>query len=52
MAVEQKKTLFIQDPLKIPGLQKNVDWVEFGYGQYIGAPWIVGETKGKDLLDR
>ena len=47
MAIEKKSTLFIDDPLKVPGLEKNEDWVKFGYGYYVGAPWVVGQTKGE-----
>ena len=46
VVLEKKLTLFIDDPLKMPGLEKNEDWVKFGYGYYVGAPWIVGQIKG------
>ena len=56
VAIEKKQSLFIDDPAKIPGLEKNEDWVKFGYGYYVGAPWVVGQTKGStssvlDLLE-
>ena len=44
--MERKSTLFVDDPTKIPGLERNEDWVKFGYGHYVGAPWIVRETQG------
>ena len=47
VAIERKQSLFIDDPLAIPGLEKNEDWVKFGYGYYVGAPWVVGQTKGE-----
>lgn len=47
MAIERKETLFIDDPTKFPGLEKNEDFVKFGYGYYLGAPWVVGGTRGK-----
>ena len=46
VALEKKSTLFIDDPTKIPGLERNEDWVKFGYGYYVGAPWVVGQTRG------
>lgn len=46
VVLEKKLTLFIDDPLKMPGLEKNEDWVKFGYGYYVGAPWTVGQLKG------
>ena len=46
VVLEQKLTLFIDDPLKVSGLEKNEDWVKFGYGYYVGAPWVVGQLKG------
>lgn len=46
VAIERRETLFIDDPTKFPGLEKNEDWVKFGYGYYVGAPWVVGQTKG------
>ena len=46
VAIERQQTLFIDDPTKYPGLEKNEDWVKFGYGYYVGAPWVVGQTKG------
>ena len=36
----------------MPGLEKNEDYVKFGYGYYVGAPWIVGDTKGMDNIYR
>ena len=39
VALEKNETLFIDDPAKFPGLEKNEDFVKFGYGYYIGAPW-------------
>ena len=39
--------MFIDDPTKFPGLEKNEDYIKFGYGYYVGAPWIVGDTKGQ-----
>ena len=38
VAIEKKMTLFIDDPTKAPGLEKNEDWAKFGYGYYVGAP--------------
>ena len=46
VAIERRETMFIDDPSKHPGLEKNEDWVKFGYGYYVGAPWVVGQTKG------
>ena len=46
VAIERKATLFVDDPTKIPELEKNNDWVKYGLGNYIGAPWVVRETKG------
>jgi glutaredoxin 3 len=46
VAIEKKQTLFIDDPTKFPGLEKNEDYVKFGYGYYVGAPWVVGGTRG------
>ncbi len=46
VVLEKKQTLFIDDPTKVPGLEKNNDWVKYGYGYYVGAPWIVGQIKG------
>ena len=46
VVLEKKLTLFIDDPLKMPGLEKNEDWVKFGYGYYVGAPWVVGQIRG------
>ena len=48
VAIEKKETLFISDPTSIPGLEKNEDYVKFGYGYYVGAPWIVGQLRGND----
>ncbi len=48
VAIETRQTLFIDDPTTMPGLEKNEDYVKFGYGYYVGAPWIVGDTKGMD----
>ena len=28
------------------GIEKNEDWVKFGYGYYVGAPWTVGQLRG------
>ena len=39
VALVEGKTLFIDDPTKFPGLEKNEDYVKYGYGYYIGAPW-------------
>eukprot|EP00656_Telonema_subtile_P046532 TRINITY_DN53015_c0_g1_i1.p1 TRINITY_DN53015_c0_g1~~TRINITY_DN53015_c0_g1_i1.p1 ORF type:complete len:156 (+),score=41.72 TRINITY_DN53015_c0_g1_i1:126-593(+) len=39
VALENNETLFIDDPSKFPGLEKNEDYIKFGYGYYIGAPW-------------
>ena len=47
VAIEKKQTLFIDDPTKVPGLEKNEDWVKFGYGYYVGAPGVFGELKGQ-----
>lgn len=47
VAIEKHETLFIDDPTKVPGLEKNEDWVKFGYGYYVGAPWTFGELKGE-----
>ena len=47
LAINKKITLFVEDPTKIPGLEQNFDWVEFGYGHYVGAPWSVGQVNGK-----
>ena len=38
VAIERRETLFIDDPSKHPELEKNRDWVKFGYGYYVGAP--------------
>ena len=46
VAIERKETLFIDDPTQFPGLEKNEDYVKFGYGYYLGAPWAVGDTRG------
>ena len=46
VVLENKVTLFIDDPLKVPGVEKNEDWVKFGYGYYVGAPWNVGQLRG------
>ena len=46
VAIEKKETLFISDPTSVPGLEKNEDYVKFGYGYYVGAPWAVGQLKG------
>ena len=47
MAIERKETLFIDDPTKFPEMEKNEDYVKFGYGYYVGAPWVVGDTRGE-----
>eukprot|EP00992_Anisonema_acinus_P007109 TRINITY_DN274_c0_g1_i1.p1 TRINITY_DN274_c0_g1~~TRINITY_DN274_c0_g1_i1.p1 ORF type:complete len:276 (-),score=63.34 TRINITY_DN274_c0_g1_i1:81-908(-) len=39
MALENNETMFVDDPSKVPGLEKNEDYLKFGYGYYIGAPW-------------
>lgn len=39
VALEKGETLFIDDPTKFPGLEKNEDYTKFGYGYYIGSPW-------------
>ena len=56
VVLEKKLTLFIDDPLKVPGLEKNEDWVKYGYGYYVGAPWVVGQIRGMclctDMCDR
>ena len=49
VAIEKRETLFINDPTKVPGLEKNEDWVKFGYGYYVGAPWTVGQTTGEGI---
>ena len=49
VAIEKRETLFINDPSKVPGLEKNEDWVKFGYGYYVGAPWTVGQTTGEGI---
>ena len=46
VVLEKRETLFIEDPLKVPGLEKNNDWVKFGYGYYVGTPWVAGQLKG------
>ena len=46
VAIENKKTLFIDDPNKFPGLEKNEDYIKYGYAYYVGAPWVVGQTRG------
>ena len=47
VAIERKETLFIDDPTQFPGLEKNEDYVKYGYGYYLGAPWAVGDTRGE-----
>ena len=47
VAIERKETLFVEDPTQFPGLEKNEDYIKYGYGYYVGAPWIVGDTRGK-----
>lgn len=47
VAIERKETLFIDDPSQFPGLEKNEDYVKYGYGYYLGAPWAVGDTRGE-----
>ena len=49
VAIEKRETLFINDPTEVPGLEKNEDWVKFGYGYYVGAPWTVGQTTGEGI---
>ena len=47
VAIERKETLFIDDPSQFPGLEMNEDYVKYGYGYYLGAPWAVGDTRGE-----
>ena len=47
VTIERKETLFIDDPSQFLGLEKNEDYVKYGYGYYLGAPWAVGDTRGE-----
>ena len=50
-AIEKKATLYIDGPAEIPGpLKQNNDYVKFGYGYYVGAPWVAGQTKGRPAV--
>lgn len=46
VALEKEETLYIDDPALYPGLEENEDYVKFGYGYYVGAPWRCGQVKG------
>ena len=50
VAIERKETLYVDDPSKIPELEHNEDFVKFGYGYYVGAPWAVGQLRGMFVL--
>ncbi|GMI06311.1 hypothetical protein TrLO_g12002 [Triparma laevis f. longispina] len=39
VALTTDSTFFVDDPSAVPGLEENEDYVKFGYGYYIGAPW-------------
>lgn len=46
MAIEKKASLFVNDPTKVPGLEKNDLYLKLGYGYYAGVPWTAGHSKG------
>lgn len=50
MAIERRETLFFDGPDKFPtSLKNNEDYTKFGYGYYLGAPWVVGQVKGEQV---
>ena len=47
MALERNSSLFVSDPTKVAGLEKNDLMLVFGYSYYAGAPWTVGHHRGR-----
>ena len=45
VALGTSSTVYVDDPTKIPGCEKNLD-VQLGYQYYIGAPWFADQMKG------
>lgn len=46
VAIEKKASLFVNDPTKVPGLEKNDLYLKLGYGYYAGVPWTAGHNRG------
>ena len=50
--MEKNETLFFDGPEKrFQELKNCSDWVKFGYGYYIGAPWSVRQLRGRNELN-
>jgi len=40
--------MFLNGPDSFPpGLRDNEDYKKFGYGYYLGSPWVVQQVKGQ-----
>ena len=51
VVMEERKTMFFNDPTDLPpGLRNNEDHVKYGYSYYIGAPWVVGDIRGRRII--
>ena len=52
VALKRKGSLFVTDPMMVPGLEQNELMVAYGYSYYAGTPWTVGHCKGKVFYTR
>ena len=50
VAMSNKTTLLVDDLSKFPMCAKNEDVVNFNFCYYVGAPWSVGNFRGKSCV--
>ena len=50
VAMSNKTTLLVDDLSKFPMCAKNEDVVNFNFCYYVGAPWSVGNFRGKSSV--
>ena len=48
--MKNKTTLLVDDLSKVPMCTKNEDVVNYNYCYYVGAPWFVGNLRGKSSV--
>ena len=48
--MSNKTTLLVDDLSKFPMCAKNEDVVNFNFCYYVGAPWSVGNFRGKSYV--
>ena len=48
--MKNKTTLLVDDLSKFPMCTKNEDVLNFNFCYYVGAPWFVGNLRGKSSV--